>query len=72
MGSCLLLIDKARAKDKTYICDLDMMGDPSKLSVIRKAATLARARPTLLFELDRESRAAVVEHATLCLRKLNS
>jgi len=26
-----------------------MMGAPSKLSVIRKAAAFARARPTLLF-----------------------
>jgi hypothetical protein len=30
------------------VCDLDMMGAPSKLSVIRKAAALARARPTLM------------------------
>ena len=27
---------------------LDMMGAPSKLSLIRKAAALARARPTLI------------------------
>jgi hypothetical protein len=31
-----------------------MMGAPSKLSVIRKAAALARARPTFAFELGRE------------------
>ena len=31
-----------------WVCDFDMMGAPSKLSVIRKAAALARARPTLL------------------------
>ncbi len=29
-------------------CDLDVMDDPSKLSVIRKAAVLARFRTTLL------------------------
>ncbi len=31
-----------------WVCDLDVMGDPSKLSVIRKAAALARVRPTFL------------------------
>jgi hypothetical protein len=31
-----------------WVCDLDVMDAPSKLSVIRKAATFARARPTLL------------------------
>jgi hypothetical protein len=30
------------------VCDLDVMGAPFKLSVIRKAASLARTRPTLL------------------------
>ena len=30
------------------VCDLDMMGDPSKLSVIRKAASLVKVSPTLL------------------------
>ncbi len=30
------------------VCDLDVMGAPSKLSVIRKAAALARARTLLL------------------------
>ncbi len=54
------------------MCDLDVMGAPSKLSVIRKAAALARARPTFAFELLRESRTAEVEHATVGLRKLNS
>jgi hypothetical protein len=92
---CLLLIDKARTKDNTYlwlsvrwntktsrwgiytphihwvgrgtgtpkdrdevnkrevwecdgwVCDLDVMVVPSKLSVIRKASTLTRARSTL-------------------------
>jgi hypothetical protein len=29
------------------VCDLDVMGDPSKLSVIRKDAALARSRTTL-------------------------
>ena len=29
-------------------CDLDMMGAPSQLSVIRKVVDLASARPTLL------------------------
>ncbi len=29
-------------------CDVDMMGTPSKLSVIRKPVVLGRARPTLL------------------------
>ena len=29
-------------------CDLDVMGAPSKLSVIRKATVLSRARSTLL------------------------
>jgi hypothetical protein len=28
-----------------WVCDLDVMGAPSKFSVIRKAAALARARP---------------------------
>ncbi len=28
------------------------MGDPSKLSVVRKAAALARASPTLLLSLE--------------------
>ena len=32
-------------------CDVDMMGVPAKLSVIRKAAALARARPTLFLSL---------------------
>ncbi len=31
-----------------WVCDLDVMGASSKLSVIRKAAALVRARPTLL------------------------
>jgi hypothetical protein len=31
-----------------YVFFLEMMGAPSKLSVIRKAAAFARARPTLL------------------------
>jgi hypothetical protein len=31
-----------------WVGDLDMMEAPSKLSVIRKASALARARPTLL------------------------
>ncbi len=30
------------------VCDLDVMGTPSKLSVIRKTSVLVRARPTLL------------------------
>ncbi len=30
-----------------WVCDLDGMGDPSKLSVIRKADSLTRASPTL-------------------------
>jgi hypothetical protein len=30
------------------VCDLDVMGTPSKLRVIRKVSSLARARPTLL------------------------
>jgi hypothetical protein len=30
------------------VCDLDMMGVPSKLSVIRKTAVLQRVRPTLI------------------------
>ncbi len=30
------------------MCDLDVMGAPSKLSVIRKAADLGRPRPTFL------------------------
>jgi hypothetical protein len=29
------------------VCDLHVMGVPSKLSAIRKAAAIARARPTL-------------------------
>ncbi len=29
------------------MCDLDVMGVPSKLSVIRKGESLARSRPTL-------------------------
>jgi hypothetical protein len=36
------------------VCDLDMMGAPSELSVIRKAAALGRARPT--FELVKVNR----------------
>jgi hypothetical protein len=38
------------------VCDFDMMGAPSKLSVIRKVASLERARPTLLLS---ESRAGM-------------
>ena len=30
-----------------WVCDLDVMGAPSKLSVIRKVASCARPRPTL-------------------------
>jgi hypothetical protein len=30
------------------VCDLDVMVAPSKINVIRKAAGLVRARPTLL------------------------
>jgi hypothetical protein len=30
------------------VCDLDVMGVPSKLSVIRKAVSLERVRSTLL------------------------
>jgi hypothetical protein len=30
------------------VCDLDVMGDPSKLRVIRKVPDFARVRPTLL------------------------
>ncbi len=30
------------------MCDLDVMGAPSKLSVIRKAVALRRVRPTFL------------------------
>jgi hypothetical protein len=30
-------------------CDLDVMGAPSKLSVIRKGSVLVRARPTLFY-----------------------
>jgi hypothetical protein len=37
-------------------CDFDMMGDPSNLSVIRKAAALARIFPTL--DLSIEEKAA--------------
>ncbi len=53
------------------MCDLDVMGAPSKVSVIRKAAALARARPTFALSCE-ESRAAEVELATVMLRKLNS
>jgi hypothetical protein len=55
------------------VCDLDVMVVPSKLSVIRKAASLARAKANPAFELCRESRAAEVrevELPTVCLRKL--
>ena len=35
------------------MCDLDVMGAPSKLSVIRKDAALARARPALLRTVEK-------------------
>ena len=35
------------------MCDLDVMVAPSKLSVIRKAASLERVRPTLLLSESR-------------------
>jgi hypothetical protein len=38
------------------VCDLDVMGDPSKLSVIRKVATLARVSPTLFLSWQRKPR----------------
>ncbi len=46
------------------MCDLDVMGAPSKLSVIRKVATLARARPTLLLSWA-EKAEVVVEESTV-------
>jgi hypothetical protein len=36
-------------------CDLDMMGDPSKLSVIRKVVVLVRARPTLFLSIEEKA-----------------
>ncbi len=38
------------------VCDLDVMGPPPKLSVLRKVAVLARVRPT--FDLSCEEKAA--------------
>jgi hypothetical protein len=37
-----------------------MMGEPSKLTVIRKAAALARARPTLLLELGQRKARGII------------
>ncbi len=38
-----------------WVWDLDAIGAPSKLRTIRKAAALARARPTLLFIPERKA-----------------
>ena len=38
-----------------WVCDLDVMGDPSKLIVRRKTAALARARPTLLLSCEEKA-----------------
>jgi hypothetical protein len=55
------------------VCDLDVMGTPSKLSVIRKVATLARVVQTNpRFDLRGERRAAEVELVTVMLRKVTS
>ena len=54
------------------MCDLDVMGAPSKLSVTRKICRLSESQSNPAFELDRESRAAEVELDTVGLRKLNS
>jgi hypothetical protein len=43
MGECL------------WQSDLDMMGDPSKLSVIRKVVALARDRPTLFLSWEEKA-----------------
>ena len=37
------------------MCDLDVMGAPSKLGVIRKAAALARVRPTFVWSCEEEA-----------------
>jgi hypothetical protein len=53
------------------VCGLDMMGAPSKFSVIRKAAPLARARPTLLLswsEIPRDGSGRI--HDLIALTKL--
>ena len=34
------------------MCDLDVMDVPSKVSVIRKVAALARVRPTFVFSCE--------------------
>ncbi len=46
------------------MCDLDVMGVPSKLSVIRNCC-LRESQVNFVFELLRESRAAEVEHVTV-------
>jgi hypothetical protein len=38
-----------------WVCDLDVMGAPSILSIIRKAAALARAKPTLLLSCEEKA-----------------
>jgi hypothetical protein len=55
------------------VCDLDVMGAPSKLSVIRKAASFARDSPLVnpAFELLNENHTTEVELVSIMLRKLN-
>jgi hypothetical protein len=38
-----------------WVCDLDMMGDPSKLNVTRNAAALARICPTLDLSIEEKA-----------------
>jgi hypothetical protein len=38
------------------VCDLDVMGDPSKLNVIRKPVSFTRGRSALLLVVERKSR----------------
>jgi hypothetical protein len=52
------------------VCDLDVMGMPSKLIVIRKTAALERVRPTLALSCEK-SRAAEVELVKVEYNKKN-
>ncbi len=49
------LIDEMFVSVMGWVCDLDVMGAPSKLSVIHKNTDFVRVRPTLLLRCEEKS-----------------